>query len=175
MTSLAHDNAPIAGCIPPEDAVRIAREANDILSAIVKEHPDRFRTMALLSMADPEAAAAELERCVKELGFVCTMLYGQYKGRFYDEPEFFPVFQKAAELDVPVYYHPAYINQGVLEHYYLSDAYSSIVGRSLAVPCSDSTSTWASMWCASSRPAPSTNCQTSRSSLAIGTRTSPPS
>ena len=120
--------SPIADCIPPEDAVRIAREANDILAAIVKAHPDRFRAMALLPMADPKAAAQELERCVKELGFVGTMLYGQYKGRFYDEPEFFPVFQKAAELDVPVYFHPAYINQGVLEHYYLSDAYSPIVG-----------------------------------------------
>ena len=74
--------APIADVIPAEEAVKIARQANDILADIVREHPDRFRAMALLPMAAPEAAAAELERCVKELGFVGTMLYGQYKGRF---------------------------------------------------------------------------------------------
>ena len=124
--------SPISDVIPAEDAVRIARQANDILAEIVREHPDRFRAMALLPMADPKAAAVELERTVKELGFVSAMLYGQYKGRFYDEPEFFPVFEKAAELDVPISFHPAYINPTVMEHYYMSDSYSPIVGAELS-------------------------------------------
>ena len=123
---------PISDVIPAEEAVKISRQANDILAEIVSEHPDRFRAMALLPMADPEAAALELERTVKELGLVGAMLYGQYKGRFYDEPEFFPIFEKAAELDVPVSFHPAYINQSVMEHYYMSDSFSPIVGAELS-------------------------------------------
>ena len=124
--------APIDDVVPAEEAVRIARRANDILAEKVAEHPDRFRAMATLPMADPVAAAAELERCLKELGFVGLLLTGQYKGRFYDEPEFFPIFEKAAELDVPVYWHPDYIDPAVIEHYYMSDSYSAIAGAELS-------------------------------------------
>ena len=120
--------APIDDVVPADEAVLMARRANDILAARVAEHPDRFRAMATLPMADPEAAAAELERCVKELGFVGVLLTGQYKGRFYDEPEFFPIFEKAAELDVPVYWHPDYVNSDIIDHYYMSDSYSAVVG-----------------------------------------------
>ena len=124
--------APIDDVVPTEEAVRIARRANDILAAQVAAHPDRFRAMATLPMGSPAAAAAELERCVKELGFVGVLLTGQYNGRFYDEPEFFPIFEKAAELDVPVYWHPDYVDQAVIDHYYMSDSYSAIVGAELS-------------------------------------------
>ena len=123
--------APIDDVVPAEEAVQIARRANDILAARVAEHPDRFRAMATLPMADPEAAAAELERCVKELGMVGVLLTGQYNGRFYDEPEFFPIFEKAAELDIPVYWHPDYVNSDIINYYYMSDSYSAVVGAEL--------------------------------------------
>ena len=124
--------APIDDVVPADEAVLMARRANDILAARVAEHPDRFRAMATLPMADPEAAAAELERCVKELGFVGVLLTGQYKGRFYDEPEFFPIFEKAAELDIPVYWHPDFVNSDIIDYYYMSDSYSAIVGAELS-------------------------------------------
>ena len=60
----------IGDYVPAEEAVKIACEANDLLAQRIKEHPDRFRAMATLPLADPEAAVKELERCVKELGFV---------------------------------------------------------------------------------------------------------
>ena len=123
--------APIDDVVPVEEAVRIARRANDILAEQVAAHPDRFRAMATLPMGDPQAAAVELERCVKELGFVGVLLTGTYKGRFYDEPEFFPIFEKAAELDIPVYWHPDFVNSGIIDYYYMSDSYSAIVGAEL--------------------------------------------
>ncbi len=123
--------APIDDVVPIDEAVRIARRANDILAEQVAAHPDRFRAMATLPMGDPQAAAAELERCVKELGFVGVLLTGTYKGRFYDEPEFFPIFEKAAELDVPVYWHPDFVNSDIIDYYYMSDSYSPIVGAEL--------------------------------------------
>ena len=123
--------APIDDVVPVDEAVRIARRANDILAEQVAAHPGRFRAMATLPMGHPQAAAAELERCVKELGFVGVLLTGTYKGRFYDEPEFFPIFEKAAELDVPVYWHPDFVNRDIIDYYYMSDSYSAIVGAEL--------------------------------------------
>ena len=119
--------SPISDDVPKEEAIKIARQANDITKQHMDEHPDRFGGFAVLPMADPEAAAAELERCVKELGFCGTLLAGRYKGRWYNEEEFFPVFAKAAELDVPVYFHPAFVPQEVQNAYYASDNYDFIV------------------------------------------------
>lgn len=123
--------APIDNVVPADEAVQMARRANDILASRASQHPDRFRAMATLPMADPMAAAAELERCVKELGMVGVLLTGQYNGRFYDEPEFFPIFEKAAELDIPVYWHPEFVNSDIIDYYYMSDSYSAIVGAEL--------------------------------------------
>src|SRR5215510_11590810 len=48
-------------------AVEAAREANDVLAREVAKRPERFVGVAALPMQDPEAAASELQRCVKEL------------------------------------------------------------------------------------------------------------
>ena len=124
--------SPVSDLVPVDEAVRICRLANDITKQHIDEYPDRFAGFATLPMADPEAAAEELERCVKELGFCGVLLAGRCKGRFYNEAEFFPVFEKAAELDVPIYFHPAFIPMEVQETYYMSDAYSFIVGSEFA-------------------------------------------
>lgn len=124
--------SPVADLVPAEEAVKICREANDITKKHIDEHPDRFAGFATLPMSDPKAAAEELERCVKELGFCGVLLAGRYKGRFYNEEEFFPIFEKAAELDVPIYFHPAFIPSEVQEIYYMSDAYSRVVGAEFA-------------------------------------------
>ena len=124
--------SPVSDLVPVENAVKICKQANDILAERIAEHPDRFAGFATLPMADPEAAAAELERCVKDYNFCGVLLAGRYKGRFFNEAEFFPIFAKAAELDVPVYFHPAFIPQEVQDANYMSDAYSYIVGSELA-------------------------------------------
>lgn len=124
--------SPVSDQVPRADAVRICREANDILAGKVSEHPERFRAMATLPMADPEAAADELERTVRKLGFVGTLLAGQYREHWYDEAAFEPIFAKADELNVPVYLHPALINPVIRQKAYMSTAYSPIVGAELA-------------------------------------------
>jgi 2,3-dihydroxybenzoate decarboxylase len=63
-------------------------------------------------LQDPGAAAAELERCVKQLGFKGAMVNGYSNigdrdtGEYLDEPKFEVFWSKVAELDVPVYLHP---------------------------------------------------------------------
>ncbi len=53
----------------PANAVELARTANDALAAAVAKRPDRFAALAALPMQDPQAAAAELQRCVRDLKF----------------------------------------------------------------------------------------------------------
>ena len=70
-------NAPAVQAIADKArAAEIARKANDYLAEQVRKRPDRFQGLAALAMQDPEGAARELERCVKELGFRGALVNG---------------------------------------------------------------------------------------------------
>src|ERR1041384_7306731 len=70
-------NAPAVQAIPdPKKATEIARKANDFLAGEVAKRPDRFQALAALAMQDPDGAARELRRCVKELGFKGALVNG---------------------------------------------------------------------------------------------------
>jgi predicted TIM-barrel fold metal-dependent hydrolase len=95
-----------------ERAIATARQANDALAAIVARRPDRFSGFAALPLQDPEAAAAELTRAVRDLGFVGAMVNGfseldeQGTIAYYDQPEYEGFWACVAALDVPFYLHP---------------------------------------------------------------------
>jgi predicted TIM-barrel fold metal-dependent hydrolase len=101
-----------------ESMVKLARGANDRLREIVRAHPDRFGAFAALPTPDPKAAADELERCVTKLGFQGAMVHGPTNGVFFDDKRFWPIFERAQALDVPLYVHPATPNEKVAEIYY---------------------------------------------------------
>ena len=124
--------SPVSDKVPASEAVRICARANDILASRIAEHPDRFAGFATLPMSDPKAAAQELERCVSSLHFCGALLAGQFQGHFYDEPQFFPIFAKATELDVPVYFHPAVINQKIQDYYFKSPSWDIITAGEFA-------------------------------------------
>ncbi len=56
--------------------IRYAKDYNNAIEKIVDEHKERFAAFAVLPMTSPNEAADELERAVKELGFVGTMING---------------------------------------------------------------------------------------------------
>ncbi len=90
-----------------EIAVTAARRANEILAEKIAKHPTRFRGFAHLPLQDPEAAALELRRCVKDYGFVGTLINGQTGGHYLDEERYAPLWQAIQDLDVPLYLHPS--------------------------------------------------------------------
>ena len=98
--------------------VKLAKGANDRLSEIVRAHPDRFAAFAALPTPDPKASADELERCVDKLGFKGAMIHGLTNGLFFDDKRFWPIFERAQALDVPLYMHPAVPHPSVVEAYY---------------------------------------------------------
>src|SRR6185312_14962127 len=59
-----------------------------------------------------------LERTVNKLGFKGAMVHGLANGRFLDEPDFWPIFERAQALDVPIYIHPSAPDAAVIERYY---------------------------------------------------------
>ena len=111
-------NVPGAEAVEPPLAVELARQANDAVVAAVTEHPDRFLGFATLPMRDPEAAAAELERTVRDHGFVGALINGHVNGRYLDDKFFWPVFESAETLGVPIYLHPTVPPQPVIDAYY---------------------------------------------------------
>src|SRR5437763_8059144 len=114
---ISHTTSGI-GPIPGDEGIRLAREANDQLAAAVAAHPTRFAGFATLPMADPEAAADELERAVRSLGFKGAMINGTTNGRFLDDPSFLPILERAVALNVPIYVHPEVPPAAVREAYY---------------------------------------------------------
>ena len=111
--------APAVQRLDAEVAVPLSKKANDRLHEAVKAHPGRFEGFAVLPTADPKAAADELERAVTKLGFKGAMLHGLTKeGQFLDLTRFWPIYERAQALDVPVYMHPAVPHRAVVEAYY---------------------------------------------------------
>jgi 2,3-dihydroxybenzoate decarboxylase len=93
-------------------AIATARRANDHLAEHVAKHPNRLKGFAALPMQDPQIAARELTRCIKELGFCGALVNGfsQVGGEdsavYYDLPQYRPFWATVQQLDVPVYLHP---------------------------------------------------------------------
>jgi gamma-resorcylate decarboxylase len=106
-------NAPVLQAMPDrKQAEELAIRTNDFLAEQVAKRPDRFRGFAALAMHDPDAAAKELTRCVKDLGFVGALVNGfQEKDKpgtafHYDLKEYWPFWDQVEKLDVPFYLHP---------------------------------------------------------------------
>lgn len=98
--------------VDPRRAVEVARVFNDELAAIVAEHPDRYSGFAAVPLQDPQAAVRELERAVRELGFVGAIVNGytnlgdRETARYYDDAPYDDFWSCVEELDVPLYLHP---------------------------------------------------------------------
>jgi 2,3-dihydroxybenzoate decarboxylase len=96
----------VQGVSDTREAIRLAHSANDFLAREVQKRPDRYAGFAHLAMQDADAAAAELERAVRELGFRGALINGQTNGHYLDEDQYVPFWERVQELDVPIYLHP---------------------------------------------------------------------
>ncbi|MGY5775195.1 amidohydrolase family protein [Rhizobium sp. LEGMi135b] len=88
-------------------AVEFARKYNDSLATSISGHQRQFGAWGFLPMQDPTAAALELRRCVKELGFVGGHVASNVQGVYLHDSQFDPVFKAALDLNVPLFIHPA--------------------------------------------------------------------
>lgn len=79
---------------------------NEGIAEAAAAHPKRLVGLATVPLHEPEQAAAELERCVRELGFRGAEILTNVRGANLHEPRFAPFYAKMQELDVPAFIHP---------------------------------------------------------------------
>jgi len=100
-------NPPLELIASPDKTPELARMANDALAELCVRHGDRFPAfVAALPMNNIDAALAEIDRAVNELGARGVQLFTNVAGKPLSAPEFRPVFRRMVALDVPVWLHP---------------------------------------------------------------------
>ena len=86
---------------------------NDLIARVVSLYPNNFIGVCQLPQspgAPPGNSAAELERCIKELGFIGCNLNPDPSGGYFNAPPmtdkwWYPIYEKMVELDVPAMVH----------------------------------------------------------------------
>ena len=92
----------------PDDAAGLARVANDEVARLVEKHPDRFAAgVATLPFNNVEAALAEVDRAVNELGLRGVQVGTDVNGSPLDSSGLMPIYEKMATYDLPVLIHPS--------------------------------------------------------------------
>ncbi len=95
----------------------LSRKTNEELHKAINKYPDRFIGLAALAPQSPEEAARELERAVKELGLKGAKINSHIRGSYLDEKKYWPIFEAAESLDVPVFLHPNTPNPSTIKPY----------------------------------------------------------
>jgi len=108
--------------VPGKEGIDFAYRLNKtIANGPMASYPGRFQAFATLPLQDPQASADELERAVREDGFVGAMTNGIIGDKFLDHPDFEPVLARAEALGVPIYLHPAFPREEIFDLYYRID------------------------------------------------------
>ncbi len=89
-----------------ELGLEIAGLWNDSMAEFVAEDPEHFGALASVPLQDPETAAAELRRAVREKGLLGVEVGTNRDGKYLDDPALGPFYEEAAALGVPVLVHP---------------------------------------------------------------------
>ena len=97
---ISHSPNPLA--LDLETCVNV----NNELHGRIEPYPDRFRGFATLPIKYPNDAVKELYRSVQELDFLDALIDSNLERKFYDDPSYWPMFEAAIDLDVPIYLHP---------------------------------------------------------------------
>ncbi len=112
-------HTPSVQNVPGKKGIDFAYRLNRMLAeGPMASYPGRFQAFATLPLQSPEAAADELERSVREDGFLGALTNGHITKKYLDHPDFEPVLARAEALDVPIYLHPGYPADEIYKIYY---------------------------------------------------------
>jgi predicted TIM-barrel fold metal-dependent hydrolase len=98
--------APGADRYEGNNAIKMARVANDAIAAICKKYPKRFIGFFTLPTCSIEASLDELERSINDLGLKGFGCFANLNGQALDREELFPLYERLAKYKLPVYIHP---------------------------------------------------------------------
>jgi predicted TIM-barrel fold metal-dependent hydrolase len=105
--------------VPGQEGIDFAYRLNkQLVDGPMATYPGRFKAFATLPLQSPEAAAVELERAVREDGFLGALTNGFIGKKALDHPDFEPVLARAEALQVPIYIHPGFPPDEVFQIYF---------------------------------------------------------
>jgi aminocarboxymuconate-semialdehyde decarboxylase len=93
---------------PPQRSVELARMVNDSFAKIMDEHKDHFTALATLPLNAPQDSVVELERVINNLGFRGVMVYSNINGTALSDQSFWPLYERANDLNAVFYIHPSF-------------------------------------------------------------------
>lgn len=100
-------NPPLEAFTTPQQAIELARVANDGMAELTRKHPDRFAAfVAALPMHEVEPSVAEAKRAIDQLGAKGIQLFTNVNGKPIDAKDYAPLFALAADYDLPIWLHP---------------------------------------------------------------------
>lgn len=119
--------------IDASEAAAFSRMSNDALAEACAASGGRLEGLASLPMQDPDEAAQELRRAVRELGLRGAEIGTNVEGVTLDDPSFQPLWEAAVELAVPLMLHPYYVGvKKGYEDYYLTNIFVNPLDTALA-------------------------------------------
>jgi aminocarboxymuconate-semialdehyde decarboxylase len=112
MYALSMTN-PMVYWASPAFALKLSQAANNAGSAAHLKYPDRFVGTIMLPMQDPKLAVQELERAARLPGLRALNIGEHINGKNLHEKEFWPVYERAEALGLPIFTHNLYPTDGV--------------------------------------------------------------
>ncbi len=104
---LSISQPPLDKVASPENAVELARIANDEIAELTVKYPDRFISgVACLPLSDIEASLKEADRAITQLKFRGVEIYSNISGESPDASKFRPLYEKMVRYDLPIWLHP---------------------------------------------------------------------
>ena len=105
-TSIVSPTMPHVGFLGPEEAVRVAREANEYAKKLIVDHPGRFGMFAILPLPHVDESLKDIEYALDVLKADGIAMMTSYGDKWLGYPEFTPVFEELNRRKATVYTHP---------------------------------------------------------------------
>lgn len=90
----------------PALSIKLAKIVNDEFARIQEKHSNRFVGLATLPLQSMDKALDELDRAIKDLGLRGVCVMSNIGGKRIYAHEFWPLYERATKLDVPIFIHP---------------------------------------------------------------------
>jgi predicted TIM-barrel fold metal-dependent hydrolase len=101
--------------IDAESASGVPYVGNEYVAGVVEDYPDQFMGFASVDPWKGKIACQELERAVNELGLRGLKLHPTTQAFFPSDPRFYPLWETAAGLGIPVLFHSGQTGVGAGE------------------------------------------------------------
>ena len=117
----------------PARAVSLAQMVNDRFADVVATRGKHFRALATLPLNDPAASVIELERAIRQLDFRGAMIFSNVNGVGLDDKRFWPLWEKANELEAVMFIHPTHpVGVEAMKDYWLTALVGFLFDTTLA-------------------------------------------